>query len=322
MAVTLAACGGSSHKTAAPVSPTPSPTAKPSPARPANVSPLTGLPGGLGKGVLVVKIDNTAPAHPQVGLNSADVVYLEEVEGGLTRLAAVFSSHLPSTVGPVRSARETDINLFAQYGRVAYTFSGGQPAVVRELHRSQLYLEPDGFGGGWFREGGRHAPYNLFATPSKLLAARPDATKVRSIGFRFGPPLAGMHATGGFDVNYPHARASWRWHPGKGFTLSMDGSAANVVGDGQITASNVIVQYTHVFNSALHDVRGNPTPYTTTVGSGKAVFFRDGHEVSGTWTRKNPGSGTAWYAGKKRYPMAPGRTWVILVPSGTAVHFV
>src|SRR6266576_5398540 len=131
-----------------------------------------------------------------------------------------------------------------------------------------------------------------------------------------------MHATRGFNLSFPHARVGWRWQQGKGFTLSMDGSAANVVGDGQIAASNVIVQYVRVFASNLHDVVGNPTPYTDTVGSGKAVFFRDGREVSGTWYRKAPGSGTAYYAGSGRYPMAPGRTWVILVPTGTPVHFV
>jgi hypothetical protein len=280
------------------------------------------LPGGLGKHVLVVKIDNTRPAHPQVGIQDADVVYLEQVEGGLTRLAAVFSSTLPSTVGPVRSARETDIELFAQYGKVAYTFSGGQRAVVNSLHQANLFLEPDGTGGGWFRGSGRHAPYNLFASPSRLLNARPDAAAVRDIGFHFGPLLPSMRATRGFDVNYQAAHVAWRWSSvRRGFVLSMDGSPATVVGDGQITAANVIVQYVSVTASRLHDVNHNVTPYTHTVGHGSAVFFRDGRAIAGTWSRASAKSGTAWFVGGTRYPMHPGRTWVILVPTATHIRF-
>jgi hypothetical protein len=283
---------------------------------------LTGLPGGLGKHVLVVKIDNTRPAHPQVGIQDADIVYLEEVEGGLTRLAAVFSSTLPSTVGPVRSARATDIDLFSQYGRVAYTFSGGQPAVVNALHKANLNLEPDGFGGGWFRGFGRHAPYNLFASPSRLLNARPKAVAVRDVGFRFGPILPGMRVSSGFDASYLAAHVAWRYRSTKhGYVLSMDGSPATVVGDGQIAVANVIVQYVNVTASGLHDVNHNVTPYTHTIGHGNAVFFRDGHFVAGTWSRPSAKSGTAWYVGHTRYPMRPGRTWVILVPRTSPIRF-
>ena len=86
----------------------------------------------------------------------------------------------------------------------------------------------------------------------------------------------------------------------------MDGSAAMTVGHGQIAAANVIVQYVNVVNSRLHDVNHNPTPYTTTTGSGKAMFFRDGKVVRGTWSRKSKSSGTVWRVGKNQaLPHAP-----------------
>ena len=96
---------------------------KPTPSIQTNV--LTGLPGINGP-VLFVKIDDTKAAHPQIGLDSADVVYIEQVEGGLTRIAAVFSNKLPAEIGPVRSARISDIDLMANYGRVGMAFSGAQ----------------------------------------------------------------------------------------------------------------------------------------------------------------------------------------------------
>src|SRR5205085_6622813 len=59
--------------------------------------PLTGLPSTdpahLGRQALVVKIENHPAARPQSGLDAADVVYEEQVEGGLTRFIAVFQSH-------------------------------------------------------------------------------------------------------------------------------------------------------------------------------------------------------------------------------------
>ena len=83
--------------------------------------------------VLVVKIDDTSMAHPQIGLEDADLVYIEQVEGGSTRLAAVFSSKIPTHIGPVRSARISDIELLAQYGRVGFAYSGAQSKMYHRL---------------------------------------------------------------------------------------------------------------------------------------------------------------------------------------------
>jgi len=101
------------------------------------VNSLTGLPGKDGP-ILVVKIDDTSLAHPQVGLKIADVVYVEQVEGGLTRLAAVFSSTVPDVIGPVRSARISDIELFSQYGKIAFAFSGAQRKFLPVIASANL----------------------------------------------------------------------------------------------------------------------------------------------------------------------------------------
>ena len=93
-------------------------TAAPSPSPVATTSPLSGRKGGVGTPIVVVKYDNTPAAQPHRGLTSADLVYVEPVEWGLTRIAAVFSTRVPAVVGPVRSARISDIDLMAQFGRV------------------------------------------------------------------------------------------------------------------------------------------------------------------------------------------------------------
>ena len=98
-------------------------------------SPLTGLPASSGAPVLAVKVDNSPAGRPWTGVEDADVVYVEPVEGGTTRLLAVFSSRLPASVGPVRSARESDVTVLGAYGRPALAFSGSAPELGRDAGR-------------------------------------------------------------------------------------------------------------------------------------------------------------------------------------------
>ncbi|HEV2258684.1 MAG TPA: DUF3048 domain-containing protein [Streptosporangiaceae bacterium] len=112
---------------------------------PALLSPFTGERVSALGPVLAVKIDNLAPARPQTGLTKADIVYVLPVEGGLSRILAVFSSHFPPVIGPVRSAREDDLELLAQFGRPAFAYSGAQPKLLHVVEKARivdLYVSP------------------------------------------------------------------------------------------------------------------------------------------------------------------------------------
>ena len=174
----LAACtsgpapvGGSAASTSQPSAPgdataEQSPTPTPEPV--ATTSPYSGREGGVDTPVMVVKYDNTPDAQPHRGLTSADVVYVEPVEWGLTRIAAVFSTDFPDVVGPVRSARISDIDLFAQYGNVAFVFSGAQSKLWPKINAANwIPISQDVGSPGFVRERGtgRYAPTNLMAEP-------------------------------------------------------------------------------------------------------------------------------------------------------------
>lgn len=171
----------------------PSPAAQPSPSPSASAVPTTlfsGREGSDGR-VLAVKIDNTVNAHPQAGVTVADLVYVEEVEWGLTRLLTVYSSQYPKEVGPVRSARITDLDLLEQFGRIAFAFSGANPRLVPLIAEAPLYdVSGDVSGEGYWREEGRTAPWDFFGDPDQLLARAPKAVKATDVGFRFSddPP--------------------------------------------------------------------------------------------------------------------------------------
>ena len=120
------------------------------------MNPLTGLRGVPRQPVVVVKIDDTASGRPQIGLESADVVYVEQVESGLTRLAAVFASRLPAMVGPVRSVRNSDPELLATYGHPTLAYSGGAGVPVGRLRSSAVIdAGPPRVGGAYRRLGSR-----------------------------------------------------------------------------------------------------------------------------------------------------------------------
>ena len=275
-----------------------------------------------------MKIDNTFPAHPQQGVEDADVVYLEEVEGGLSRLCAVFSSTLPRKLGPVRSVRETDIELLAPYGHVAFAFSGGNKGVLRKVAASTVVdVSVDRLPSKYFRVfGARHAPYNLFTTPSALLAARSKSARTVDVGFHFDAPGVTSPATEAgtaahfFTVTFERAKIAWTWNAAESrWVLAMDGRADTVVGGKQLGADNVIVQFVKIGLSRFSDVNGVTSPITHTEGSGKAIYFRDGKVVRGTWSRIRARA-TQWKdADGTPHLLKPGKTWVILVREGTAV---
>ena len=101
---------------------------------------LTGMPiddpARANRPALVIKVNNVASARPQSGINQADVVYEEVVEGGITRLAAVFNSHDPDRVGPVRSVRKTDQSLVWPIGGV-FAYSGGAPYAIASINTAE-----------------------------------------------------------------------------------------------------------------------------------------------------------------------------------------
>jgi hypothetical protein len=275
--------------------------------------PLTGGP------VLAVKIDNTPAARPRIGLDRADVVYVEPVEGGLTRLLAVFSRSLPPEVGPVRSGRESDVDLVANYGRVALAFSGSSSYTARILDRGkQVNLSFDRDGRGYHRDRSRPAPYNVIGNTSQLLARAGGSVRPRDVGFRYGEAPAGGTRATGVTARWPSARVSLAWNAKrKQYLVTTDGRPDVSPSGRQYGASTVVVQYVATHPSGNRDVNGQATPVVELVGSGRATVLRDGRAWQGTWARKGVTAPTTFTSGGTVHTFAPtGPDWVLLVAKG------
>lgn len=311
----LAGCssGGKQAQSAMPSSPAPTRTAsaKPKPA----THPFTGMKRGVHNPVLAVKIDNTHSAHPQAGLKKADIVYVEQVEGGVTRIMGVFSSRYPSRVGPVRSARISDLHILRQFGRPALAYSGAQGKLKPSIAKAPLYdVSPDHAGGAYARDGGRPVPYNLFASPKALLKKAPKASKAKDIGFTFGDAPDGGKKRSAYAVRYPSATFGFHWSSkAKKWLVSGDGSADMAAEGGRLAAPTIVVQWCKMTRSKYHDFLGNYTPLIHTVGKGTGVVLRDGKAYKTKWSRPSESKGTTFKtASGEPMNFHRGQVWILL----------
>ncbi|MEU9889487.1 DUF3048 domain-containing protein [Sphaerisporangium sp. NPDC051011] len=308
------ACSSSGGATPASQQTAPADLASSSPAPPPE-HPFTGQPVASRRPVLAVKIENTASGKPQLGLRSADLVFVEQVEGGLTRLMAIFSSKMPAKVGPVRSARISDLHLLPMFGKPALAYSGVQTKMIPLVREASLFDVSDSADpGAYFRQPGRVAPYNLFADTKKLLAGAPKATKARDIGFEFGDAPAGGVPKKSFTVKYPAARFTFTWSAAqKRWLVAQDGKPDMAAEGGQLGAPTIVVQYAKTTRSQFHDFTGSYTPLIQTTGTGKAVVLRDGKAYTAKWSRGSEKTGTK-FTTPDGEPMTFGRgqVWVVL----------
>src|SRR5918992_114673 len=315
----LAACSGGDADQV----PQAAPNERAKPAEP-EVCPLTGEdpPRGvdLDRAAVAVKIENSREARPQSGLEDADLVYEEIVEGGITRFMAFYHCGDSDRAGPVRSPRLDDPKIARPITRVL-GFSGANAIVERELDRKKMVAlnELNTSNNAFFRvPPGSQDIHSLFVDVSKLRAAAPDAKlDAPREPFRFGAlPRAAkrarsavVHFSASNEISYRYRGGMWkRWEDGDRF-MTRRGR--------QIAVPNVLIQQVEVNNSkSLVDPAGNPSPDIALKGSGKAWLLRDGRVLKGRWKIAREGAAATFTtAGGEPFRFAVGPIWVELVPS-------
>ncbi len=270
--------------------------------------------------ILVVKIDDTPQAHPQIGLDLADIVYIEQVEGGLTRLAAVFSSVIPDRVGPVRSARISDIDLLSQFGRVAFAYSGAQSKMLPVISAANLidlgaqHESPEIYT----RDATRTGPVNLILQAQKLMEklSSQSATiaQSKSPGWTFGDAPVGGSRVISVEMKWPANSYTATWSATDSRWLLTHSDVADLADDGkQLGPTTLVIQNVSITPSIYHDKVGGVTPFSATVGTGTGFVLRDGRSFAGNWSRPSADSPTTWtLSDGTAIAFAPGQVWVAL----------
>ena len=314
-ALVLAACGSNEEPADEPEQPQETETA----AAPPPQWPLTGLPvdGKLpNRPVMVVKVDNSTSSAPQVGVGSADLLAEELVEGGETRLAAFFHSTLPAEVGPVRSARATDIGVVKPANGVLVA-SGAAPPTVKRLERAGIRMIAEG-GPGYSRASDRSAPYNLMMNLRTLGEGLKGARSPAYLPWsEEGEKFSGRKATSVQAQFSPSRTTTWEFGRG-GWRTS---SAFFADGDA-FRPDTLLVLRARVGDAGYLDPGGNPVPETKLQGRGEALVFHGGEVVRGTWTKGGPAAPLQLRTKSGPLTLPPGKVWLGLVPqNGGDVRF-
>lgn len=329
----LAACGGGHSSPAASPSATPTtPSLSPSAKPPAVVAtcPLTGLPPHPGQNrhrvALGVKIDNVDIARPQSGLDRADVVFEETVEGGLTRLMAIFQCDSAANVGPIRSARTSDGDLLRLLNGAVFAFSGANPRVLPGVAAASraVLISYDALGSAFHRDYSRPAPHNVYSSTATMLSAglaRRKGLHAPPAMFTYGTPKWGGNKIRTAALSWPAASAVWTWN-GHVWLRTQNGSPDVLTGGHRIGVPNVVIMSITTRASGFHDVLGNASPDDVVTGKGRVWVLRNGHVIPGTWRRPHRWNRMVFRtSGGKVIPLQPGRTWVELLPRPGMPHF-
>lgn len=278
--------------------------------------PLTGEPvdGELpAHPVLAVKIDNTVSSRPQIGLGSADIVTEELVEGGLTRLVAMYHTDVPDLVGPVRSTRASDIGIVRPVD-AALVASGGAPVTVRRLEDEGVAVYTEG-DPGFTRAADRSIPYNVMVELPELTdemaeIAELDETEPPAPYLPFGDPVPGGRKATAFDVRFSAGHTtSWRLEDG----AYVRADSAAEPGD-DFVADTVLALDVRIGDAGYKDPAGNPVPETIYEGGGDAMVFHAGTVVEGTWSKSSLGAPLQLESRAGPLTVPPGNTWIELVP--------
>ncbi len=317
-----------------PASSAPSAVAPPSPASTVPATcPLTGTPAPGGtvpaRPALGVKIGNYPDDRPSAGLNQADIVFEEPVEGAITRLVAIFQCQGPGLVGDLRSARQPDVGILSQLSKPLFVHAGGIEPVIALLQTPNIIDENILNGANSsavIQQPGRTAPYSTFTNTAAVWALDPGDTTPPAPLFTYttAPPAGSVAGSGG-SAHIPFSSTSdvtWTWNPAADNYLRSYATGPDKLVDGsQSAANNVVIMTVQTSNGPwLENSEGGLEVQIPDTGSGPLVVLRNGAAVTGTWTRTSvsqPATLTA--ADGAPITLQPGNTWEELVPAGIAV---
>jgi hypothetical protein len=282
-------------------------------------SVLSGREGIDGQ-LLAVKIDDTNASHPQIGLEDAEIVYIEQVEAGLTRLAAIYSTVIPQRIGPVRSARISDIDILNQFGRVAFAYSGAQRKLLPVIAAANL----QDLGAQrqsptiYTTDPTRNQPFAMVLRADLLMQKIIDdnlkVDSAKNVGFVFGELQEGGTPIQKFEVTWPAATYSAEWSEVESRWLLSHNKKLNRADSGVVLGpTTFVIQMVKISPSEYGDKFGGVTPLSETIGTGKAYVLRNGERFVTTWNRPSADSGTTFsFSDGTIMNFDPGQVWVAL----------
>lgn len=279
------------------------------------IAPLLGTPAPdpalATRPALAIKVGNDKVAMPHQGINRADLVVEIQVEG-ISRMMAVFQSQDATEVGGTRSARYSDPDILAMFGKPLFGWSGANENVtarilsipwVKNVHWNAVK-------DAYWRSKAKHDPYNLMTDTTKLYAhADPDQTAPQQI-FQYlaaGEANPGELPMPGFALSVGTTPSRWAWDAASSRWLRWEYGVPHATNEGQVWADNVVVLQTQYGKGSV----------ANSLGTGQAWVMSGGTVLLGTWTRADRTYPyTLTTLGGEPIKLRPGRTWIELPTQG------
>ena len=302
--------------------------ALPPAAAPAGVAPLTGLPltdsAVAARPAIVAKIDNTGKGRPQEALTQADIVFVTEIEGGFTRLAAVFHSQTPAELGPVRSGRTTDIAVFESFNTPIFVWSGANQVHKALLRSYDMVNLGAATRSEYYRADDRPGTYDLMTDPSVLwaIAAELGEGGAPPVHFEYRDAASALPASAvpstEIRIDYASVSMEYAWDDDLGvYRRSQSGTPHVDADDLEVRPANVVVAEVARISTGMTDTAGSPVTEQQFIGSGRGWVFTAGHAIEVVWTKPSLASVPTWTTPDGvPVPLTPGQTWIELAPAG------
>ncbi|MBN2016394.1 DUF3048 domain-containing protein [Candidatus Dojkabacteria bacterium] len=299
-----------------------------------------------------VMISNNQSARvEQYGLNSADIVYEAETEGGITRFMAIYWSNQEGyIIKPIRSVRKYFFDWAIEYGNIPVTFTGFADTDNYNTDAWGFYIEQKirvtYFDWPFLWDDAcisQHPRMHCKRTAPELLYQVFDKYGwsfeswegfVNKSEWSFDKNLPGnaeyIDTTEfSYDFTWPNEWSSrWTYNQQKNLYEKHDPDEAHIdMQDNEvITASTVIIQKTKRTYTYDEEQR---VEYET-VGSGEAYIIRDGKRIEGVWEKKCHKCRTRFFHVKHpsgnsiniEIPLKPGKIWIAVVPQDKEIQWI
>lgn len=281
---------------------------------------------------VAVMINNISDAWPHSGISDAGVIYEAPVEGGITRLMAIFDDYKGiKKIGSVRSCRiyycyfalEWDA-IYCHYGQSKYALDFLQSDKIDNVSSYNA-------GGYYFQTTDRYAPHNTFIDEKgindaiKALDYRRKYENDYNGRFTFAKEDSQIELEDGIaaktvEISYPHNYPYFQYDKQSKTYLRYQGGEKHIDDqkkkDNQLSCKNIIIQY--VDYSMFPDGKSLDLSLT---GKGKGYYITNGKAIDINWS-KNKELGVTKYtnaATGEEISLNTGKTWFCIVQNGMDV---
>jgi hypothetical protein len=275
---------------------------------------------------VAVKVENSPQSRPQTALELADVVYETVTEGGITRFNAIYHSQTPEAVGPVRSARLSDLYVVPQY-RAFFAHVGANDSVMARIRDSSIEDVDQYFSETpYWRSNDRPRPHNMYV----------DIEEIRSVGVAKGFAESADPPTLAFDLRAEAGtvtvskvlipfdatnKVTWEYDQRSNrYLRQVNGQVhTDALSGDQLSARNVVVLWARTSPVATRDATGAQTLDIVLTGEGRVTVLRDGRRLDGTWTADEDSPPEFESNDGERIRLAPGNTWFQVIPTSASI---